>query len=201
MVSHYQKPEIDTQHMVAFTKVKKQHLNALSSILWKLSGDRTLFKGAMQDALYQMWEKTDQLDGEEAEDVLYQIALSANQNAWRSQVTEPSQIGSLRPSNQPSREKERQRVTILIRWAISRLDPMQALVILWRYLEAKDDKTIAAAMGCTLEHAKRHVTDAVGALKAQLREAGQAHRLKTWNMYWNMTLLALDPTKELSKPA
>ena len=201
MVSHYQKPEIDTQHMVAFTKVKKQHMNALSSILWKLSGDRTVFKGAMQDALYQMWEKTDRLDGEEAQDVLYQIALSANQNAWRSHVTEPSQMGSLRRSRRPSMEKDRQRVTTLIRWAISRLDPTQALVILWRYLEAKDDKTIARSMGCTLEIAKRCVAEAVAALKTQLKEAADAVRAKRWNMYWNMTLLAYEPTPQLSRPA
>jgi len=165
MVSHYEKPQINTQQMVVFTKAKKEHLNTLSSILWKLSGDRKVFKGAMQDALYQMYEKTDQLQGDEKENVLYQIALSASQKSWQSQVSEPSQMASSPGSTRRSTERERQRVTAMIRWAISRMDPMQSLVILWRYLEAKDDKTIARSMGCTLESAKRCVAEAVAALK------------------------------------
>jgi outer membrane lipoprotein-sorting protein len=49
-----------------FRQVKNDYIDFLSSVLWKLTGDRELFTEAMQYALMGMWQHVEKLNGRQA---------------------------------------------------------------------------------------------------------------------------------------
>ena len=170
MVSYYEKPTIDTKRMVKFNRAKERHMNFLSSILWKLTGDQTLFRKAMQFALFEMWQNLETIQGKQGKEELYQIVLSANAHAWDQCPTETD--GSETRHEKPllgQLFQGRAQLAQRARWGISQLHPQQTLAIVLRYMERQDYSTIAHRLGCHPLLVHFHVSKAVDALKAKLR--------------------------------
>ncbi|MHC4148171.1 MAG: sigma factor, partial [Planctomycetota bacterium] len=49
-----------------FEQVKNEYAGFLTSILWRLTGDRELFAEAMQYSLLGIWQHVEKLNGEKA---------------------------------------------------------------------------------------------------------------------------------------
>lgn len=170
MVSYYEKPAIDTRRMVKFNRAKERHMNFLSSILWKLTGDQTLFRKAMQFALFEMWQNLETIQGKQAKEELYQIALSANAHAWDQRSAETDGLETRHKKPSLSRLFQgRAQMAQRVRWGMSQLHPQQTLAIVLRYMERQDYSTIAHRLGCHPLLVHFHVSKAVDALKAKLR--------------------------------
>ena len=69
-----------------FRQAKADYAGFLTSILWKLTGDKELFTEAMQYALLGMWRHVEKLNGKKAGAYIYRIALTANSTAWRNRI-------------------------------------------------------------------------------------------------------------------
>ena len=69
------------QKLNLFRDVRAKYNRLLTSVLWKLTGDRELFAEAMQYALLGMWRHIEKLNSEKAAAYIYKIALSANSKA------------------------------------------------------------------------------------------------------------------------
>ena len=171
MVSYYEKPNIDTSRMVRFKRVKKRHMNFLSSILWKLTGDQALFRKAMRYALFEIWENLEAVQGKQGQEHLYQIVLSANAHAW-----DHSPAETIRLEDKPLLSRlfqGRAQLARKVRWGISQLHPRQTLAIVLRYMERQDYSTIAHRLGCHPLLVHFHLSKAVDALKAKLGALSQ----------------------------
>jgi tetratricopeptide (TPR) repeat protein len=75
-----------------FRQLRSRYLGLLTSVLWKLTGDRELFAEAMQNALLGMWQNVEKLNGEKVGAYIYWIALTANPKAWRNRIGRDGQI-------------------------------------------------------------------------------------------------------------
>ncbi len=174
MVSYYEKPTIDTGRMVKFNHAKKRHMNFLSSILWKLTGDQALFRKAMRYALFEVWKNLETVQGKQGQEHLYQIVLCANAHAWDHSPAE-TKYPDIR-EGKPLLSRLFQGRTELarkVRWGISQLHPQQTLAIVLRYMERQDNGTIARRLGCHPLLVRFHIAKAVDALKAKLRALSQ----------------------------
>lgn len=169
MVCLNDKPAIDTKRIQRFHQAKKEYMPFLSDILWKLTHRRDLFKEAMQHALFGLWQQLDNMTGQcEPDLVLYEIALNANQQAWRqtgdSQASEPCEGHHL------SRLfGGRSRLPHRVRFSISQLDSFHALLIVLRYMEGKPVPVIAARLKCAESHVESGMSQALAELKRRLR--------------------------------
>ncbi len=68
-----------------FEQVRAEYAGFLTSVLWKLTGDRELFAEAFQYALLGMWRNVEKLNSKKAGAYIYRIALTANSKAWQTQ--------------------------------------------------------------------------------------------------------------------
>jgi len=174
MVSYYEKPTIDTGRMAKFKRAKKCHMNFLSSILWKLTGDQALFRKAMQYALFEIWKDLETVQGKQGQEHLYQIVLSANAYAWDQSPAETKRIEAKEDKQRLSRLFQgRAQLARKVRWGMSQLHPQQTLAIVLRYMERQDYSTIAHRLGCHPLLVHFHVSKAVDALKAKLKALSQ----------------------------
>lgn len=174
MVSYYEKPTIDTRRMVSFNQTKGRHMDFLSSILWKLTGDQALFREAMRYALFEIWKDLESIQGKQGKEHLYRIVLSANAHAWDQSAAE-TQCPELRDASpQLSRLFQgRAQLARQVRWGISQLHPQQTLAIVLRYMERQDYSTIAHRLGCHPLLVHFHISKALDALKAKLQALSQ----------------------------
>ena len=159
-----------SERLELFEKVRATYSAFLSSVLWKLTGDKELFTEAMQYTLMGMWQHVEKLNGKKAGAYIYRIALTANSRAWRNRIGRNgeftrSQIG-IEP--EPSEQIGRVELTVKVRKAISRLPDKQGRAIVMRYLEQHDYETIADKLCCTKASARSHVSKALAALKDKL---------------------------------
>jgi len=76
----------------SFEQLRAKYGGFLTSVLWKLSGDKELFAEAMQYSLLGMWQHIEKLGGKKAGAYIYRIALTANSAAWRNRVGRDGQI-------------------------------------------------------------------------------------------------------------
>jgi DNA-directed RNA polymerase specialized sigma24 family protein len=170
MVSYYEKPTIDTKRMVKFNQAKERHMNFLSSVLWKLTGDQALFKKAMQFALFEIWQNLETIQGKQGKEELYQIVLSANAHAWDQSPAEADCPETRGEIPLPSRLFQRRaQLAQRVRWGISQLHPQETLAIVLRYMERQDYSTIAHRLGCHPLLVHFHLSKALDALKAKLK--------------------------------
>ena len=150
-----------------FKKVKSRYAGLMTSVLWKLTGDRELFAEAFQYALLAMWQNVEKLNGKKAGAYIYRIALTANSKAWQNRIGKDGQI----PATLVNTEKEpHQRIsdgelTTQIRKAIAQLPTKQSTAISMRYLEQKSYCEVAAKLRCSQAGARSHVSKALAALK------------------------------------
>jgi len=150
-----------------FEKVRAEYLGFLSSVLWKLTGDRELFTEAMQYALLGMWQYVEKLSGKKAASYIYRIALSANSRAWRNRIGKDGQFARSRIETDNGLEEslDTNELTSMVRREIAHLPPRQARAIVMRYLEQQDYRDIAEKLRCTEAGARSHVSKAITTLK------------------------------------
>ena len=153
-----------------FRQAKADYAGFLTSVLWKLTGDKELFTEAMQYALLGMWRHVEKLNGKKAGAYIYRIALTANSTAWRNRIGRDGQIGR----NEVSIEKSPQEcvgnseLVGEVRRAISQLPAKQGRAIVMRYFEQKEYQAISEKLGCSEAGARSNVSKAVATLKGKL---------------------------------
>jgi RNA polymerase sigma factor (sigma-70 family) len=158
------------KRLETFDKVRAEHSVFLTSVLWKLTGDRELFTEALQYALLSMWQHVAKLRGKKAKSYIYRIALSANSKAWHDRIrgnghVDPSVLGI---DGTPDESLGRQELAARVRQAIAQLPARQGRAIVMRYLEQHDYPSIAERLRCTQAGARSHVCKALAALKTRL---------------------------------
>ena len=153
-----------------FRQLRGRYLGLLTSVLWKLTGDKELFVEAMQNALLGMWQNVEKLTGKKAGAYIYRIALSANSKAWRNRIGKDGQISHRDAGiegNTAERVGESESAEI-VRRAISQLPERQSKALVMRYLEQQDYKEISEKLGCSEAGARSNVSKAVATLKKKL---------------------------------
>ena len=95
-----------SKRLELFEKARDRYSVFLTSVLWKLTGDREIFTEAMQYALFAMWRHVEKLKDETATSYIYRIALSANSKAWRNRIGKNGAMpGDLSDSGEGAEEK------------------------------------------------------------------------------------------------
>ncbi len=157
-----------------FRHLKAKHINYVSSVLWKLTGDRELFTEAMQYTLLGMWQHIEKLNGRKAGAYIYRIVLTANSKAWRDRIGKNGHFSHAK-GHQESPDEKLDRIELVkkIRQEVSRLPAKQAKAIVMRYFEQQDYENIAGQLRCTEASARSHVSKAVAALKNKLAVLAQ----------------------------
>jgi RNA polymerase sigma factor (sigma-70 family) len=153
-----------------FRQLRTRYSGFLTSVLWKLTGDRELFVEAMQNALLGMWQNVEKLNGKKAGAYIYRIALTANSKAWRNRIGKDGQIsrGQAGIEKDPAAKIGESELAAMVRRAIAQLPARQSRAIVMRYLEQQDYKDISAELGCTEAGVRSNVSKAVATLKKKL---------------------------------
>ncbi len=153
-----------------FKQVRAEYAGFLTSVLWKLTGDRELFTEALQYALLGMWRNVEKLNGKKAGAYIYRIALSANSAAWRNRIGKDGQIGpnQVVVEKDPARRAGENELVWKVRRAIAQLPAKQGKAIVMRYLEQTDYNAIAQKLKCSKAGARSNVSKALAALKGRL---------------------------------
>jgi RNA polymerase sigma factor (sigma-70 family) len=153
-----------------FRQLRSRYLGLLTSVLWKLTGDRELFVEAMQNALLGMWQNVEKLNSRKAGAYIYRIALTANSKAWRNRIGRDGQISHNLAGieEDPAARIGENELAAMVRRAIAQLPARQSRAIVMRYLEQQDYKDISAELGCTEAGARSNVSKAVATLKKKL---------------------------------
>ena len=153
-----------------FRQVKTDYAGLLTSVLWKLTGDRELFSEALQYAMLKIWQNVEKLsNNEKAGGYIYKIAISANSMAWRNRIGRNGHISKDRASDDksPAEKIADAELTQMLRKAISKLPAKQSRAIAMRYLEQHNYDTIAEKMNCTPAGARSNVSKALATLKSK----------------------------------
>lgn len=161
-----------------FEKVQHRHIEFLSSVLWKLTGDRELFAEALQYAMLGIWKHIEKLNGKKAGAYIYRIALTANSRAWRNKIGRDGQISQdpIGIQKDPQKAADDTELAQKVRQAIVQLPARQSKAIVMRYFEQQQYSDIADKLGCSQAGARSHVSKALATLKnklAALKEQGQ----------------------------
>lgn len=153
-----------------FEQLRAKHIRFLTSVLWKLTGDRELFTEAMQYTLLGIWQNIEKLGGKKAGAYIYRIALTANSKAWRNRIGRDGEFVRSRivMDKGPDETLTKDEIASIIRREIGHLPAKQGRAIVMRYLEQKDYKDIAEKLCCTEAGARSHVSKAIDALKRKL---------------------------------
>ena len=153
-----------------FRQVKADYIDFLSSVLWRLTGDKELFTEAMQYALLGMWQHVEKLNGRQAGSYIYRIALTANSKAWRNRIGGNGQISESRMvvTEGPEEKVSNSELAAKVRNAVAQLPAKQAKAIVMRYFQQQDYSDIAQQLKCTQAGARSHVSKAIAILRARL---------------------------------
>ena len=153
-----------------FRQLKTRYSGFLTSVLWRLTGDRELFTEAMQYALLGMWQHIEKLNSKKAGAYIYRIALTANSKAWRNRIGRDGQISRSQVSieKDPAVRIGESELVGMVRRAIAQLPAKQSRAIVMRYLEQQDYKSISTELCCTEAGARSNVSKALAALKSKL---------------------------------
>jgi len=154
-----------------FRRVKTDYAGFLTSVLWRLTGDKELFSEALQYAMLEMWRHVEKLNGKKAGAYIYRIALSANSKAWQNRIGKNGQIPNATLIGRPASEEVVDAETLnLVRKEIAKLPEQQAQAIVMRYIEQTDYKAIADKLNCAEDTARSHVSKAINTLRNNLAE-------------------------------
>jgi len=172
-----------SQRVEMFRQVKTAHAGFLTSVLWKLTGDKELFTEALQYALLGIWQNVEKLNSKKAGAYIYRIALTANSKAWRNrigrngvplrlttQVVAAGQISQAQISteNGPVEKVSESELEERVRLAVSQLPAKQGRSIVMRYFEQKEYSDIAEKLRCSEAGARSNVSKALASLKSKL---------------------------------
>ena len=160
----------DVKRAELFRQLRTRHAGYISSVLWKLTGDRELFTEAMQYALLGIWQHIEKLNGRKAGAYIYRIVLTANSKAWRDRIGKNGHFNHRHYGLQQSPDEELNRIELvkMVRQEISRLPAKQAKAIVMRYLEQQDYENIAGQLRCSRAGARSNVSKAIATLKNKL---------------------------------
>jgi RNA polymerase sigma factor (sigma-70 family) len=155
-----------------FRRLKTDYAGFLTSVLWRLTGDRELFSEALQYAMLEMWRHVEKLDGKKAGAYIYRIALSANSKAWRNRIGKNGQLSQsqLDIAAEPQQKNEDVELIAEVRKAIARLPAKQSAALVMRYLQQQDYGTIADKLSCAEDTARSYVSKAINTLRNNLTE-------------------------------
>lgn len=154
-----------------FRRIKTDYAGFLTSVLWRLTGDKELFSEALQYAMLEMWRHVEKLNGKKAGAYIYRIALSANSKAWQNRIGKNGQIPNATLIGRPASEEVVDAETLnLVRKEIAKLPEQQAQAIVMRYIEQTDYKAIADKLNCAEDTARSHVSKAINTLRNNLAE-------------------------------
>ena len=161
-----------SRRLEIFEEVRGKYAGFLTSVLWKLTGERELFAEAMQIALTKIWLNADKLhNNDKAAGYIYRIALSANSRAWRDRTGRNGQV-SLEVSQTEPAAKEQDydsdEIVEILRCAIANLPRKQGRAIVMRYFEQCEYGDIAEKLCCSEAAARSNVSKAVSALRERL---------------------------------
>ena len=159
-----------SERLELFEKIRARYSAFLTSVLWKLAGDKEIFTEAMQYALLGIWQYIESLNTEAAMGYIYRIALTANSKAWRNRIGRDGQITTPNTGGDDAPEENLadSELAVLIRREISKLPPQQSKAIAMRYLEQQDYHAMARNLRCTQAAARSNVSRALAALKSKL---------------------------------
>jgi len=159
-----------SKRLELFEMARDRYSVFLTSVLWKLTGDREIFTEAMQYALFAMWQHVEKLKDETAKSYIYRIALTANSKAWRNRIGKNGEIpDDVSDSAEDAAEKlGREELAEAVRQQISRLPSKQGRAIVMRYLEQQDYQTISETLRCSIAGARSNVSRALETLKNKL---------------------------------
>ena len=120
-----------------FMQLRAKHIDYISSVLWKLTGDRELFTEAMQYTLLGIWQHVEKLNGRKAGAYIYRIVLTANSRARRDRIGKNGHFSpdKIDCEKDPVEKIGRSELAVQVRKAISRLPVKQSRAIVMRYLE------------------------------------------------------------------
>lgn len=153
-----------------FRQVKADYIDFLSSVLWKLTGDRELFTEAMQYSLLGIWRHVEKLNGKKAASYIYRIALTANSKAWRNRIGRNGQINEshLGVTEGPDEKVSSSELAAKVRQAVAQLPAKQSKAIVMRYFEQQSYEGVAEKLNCSEAGARSHVSKAIATLRARL---------------------------------
>jgi len=153
-----------------FEQVRATYAGFLTSVLWRLTGDKELFAEAMQYALLGMWRNVEKLDGKRAGSYIYRIALSANSAAWRNRIGRDGEISRSQISTDEEVAEKVGNIELVgkVRGAIAQLPAKQGKAIVMRYLEQQSYQSIAEKLSCSEAGARSNVSKALATLKGKL---------------------------------
>ena len=155
-----------------FRQLRGQYYRFLTSVLWKLTGDRELFAEAMQYSLLGIWRNIEKLNGKHAAAYIYRIALSANSKAWRNRIGRDGQIdaGQVETAKGPADIIGIKESSKIVRKEIARLPTKQSKAIVMRYIEQQSYEAIAQKLQCSESGARSNVSKALSTLKRKLKK-------------------------------
>jgi RNA polymerase sigma factor (sigma-70 family) len=153
-----------------FKEVRADYIDFLTSVLWRLTGDRELFTEAMQYALMGMWQHIEKLKGRQAGSYIYRIALTANSRAWRNRVGRNGQINDshLGVASSPDQKAIDSEMAAKVRKAVAQLPAKQAKAVVMRYFEQQGYRDVAEKLNCSESGVRSHVSKAIANLKTKL---------------------------------
>jgi len=159
-----------SKRVEVFKQIEAKYAGFLTSVLWKLTGDRELFAEALQYATLGMWRNVEKLNTEKAGAYVYRIALSANSKAWRNRIGKDGQISQARFSvvKDPAEKLGSSELAAKVRQTISQLPVRQGRAIVMRYLQQQNYEVIAERLCCSEATARSHVSKALATLKNKL---------------------------------
>jgi RNA polymerase sigma factor (sigma-70 family) len=126
-----------TKRAELFRQLRAKHIGCISSVLWKLTGDRELFTEALQYSLLGMWQHIEKLNSHRAGAYIYRIVLTANSKAWRDRIGKNGHFSpdKIDCEKDPVEKTGRSELAVQVRKAISRLPVKQSRAIVMRYFE------------------------------------------------------------------
>ena len=158
------------KRLETFEQVRATYAGFLTSVLWKLTGDKELFAEAMQYALLGMWRNVEKLNGEKAGAYIYRIALTANSAAWRNRIGRDGEISRSQISTDEGVAEKVGNIELVgkVRRVIAQLPAKQGKAIVMRYLEQQSYESIAEKLSCSEVGARSNVSKAIATLKGKL---------------------------------
>ncbi len=159
-----------SKRLGTFERVRAEYAGFLTSVLWKLTGDRELFAEAMQYALLGMWRNVEKLNGKKSGAYIYRIALTANSAAWRNRIGKDGQISPIQVGvdKDPREKADKSELADIVRRVIAQLPAKQSKAIVMRYLEQQSYESIAEKLSCSEGGARSNVSKALATLKGKL---------------------------------
>ncbi len=148
---------------------------------WRLTRDPDQARDALQDAMARIWKQRQRVRSHPNPAALVlRIAIQGTIDGLRRERRRRRAEGSAVPPSwraaAPAAAAEQREAQAMVREAVARLPPRQAVAVTLRVLEEQPYGTIAAALGCAEATARVHVLHAREKLRHLLRALAPVSR-------------------------